>query len=153
MNVKNSPNTNQKNTSELKGTIKEMVQQFLEMCKNNHLTVEEMESITPSIKEFFTTLNSSIQKQIEEDTNCHTKTIEVLGNALNEVAKGLTSTDLSVEEKRMLCEQIHELNASIKEIEFKRQENSQKFKYFLSGCGTVVMLALTIMFGNKSNNS
>lgn len=143
-------NTNAPDSTTLKGSAKEMVQQFLDLIKERQLTIEEVEKILPLGKDFYTYLSSIVTKQIEEDSKCHNVVMAALGNALAEAVKGLTSKEISFEEKQLLSPIIFGLQESMKEIELSRQEKSYHLKKWAMYIGGAVIVGVGIMLGNKT---
>lgn len=136
---------------ELTGNIKQQASQLFEILKERELSIEQLEKLTPNLKEFFSQFNNLLREEISSNKECNINTIKTLQAALEGLIQQIHS-QTTKEEKTELLMVIIEIQKSIKDIEINRENNSNGFKKLIAFLGSFLMLVVIILTAGKVGN-
>lgn len=139
----------------LSGTIQEQANQFWNILKERHLSVEEIQVIAPMTKDFIQALGNCIQRQIESEEKNYQQfhaSMQAIITLCNNVLK---DNVVSQQERAKLFELLDKLSERMCEVQKNKQNNDHTFKivgiFCLTFLGTIITTLLAA--GRKGSNS
>ena len=132
---------------------RQKAKELFNTIKKQKLTPKEIKEKFPFDVEFIKEFTEIIQSENDNNGEMHKNTLLFFNNQIQLLLEIIKDGKITEREKEQIISIIQDINNKIHESEKQKEENSHKFKKFVTTCGTGLLalfgVIVIIVFGPK----